>query len=85
MGYKSIQNYLKGNYGKFLSQINANLTDPTYTWLNMSIYNAFIKTDSLNREYLLCISFTQEISGIVSFKLNKYFELGAITLVESFA
>ena len=78
---KSINIYIKNNFANFLTKINLDQTNTTYNWLNLSIHNSFLKIDLLDREYILCMTFTEDIYGIVSFKLNKYFELGTITII----
>ena len=70
---KSININLKSNFANFLTKINVIQTNITYNWLNLSIHNSFLKIDLFNREYILCMAFAEDVDGIVSFKLNKYF------------
>ena len=66
---------MKKSFGKFLNNINLNANDSRYTWINMSICNVFLKIEMYNREYLLCMIFPNDIYGMVSFKMNRYFEI----------
>lgn len=73
LGYKIIYDYIKKSFVNFLIKINVNRSDNRYTWLNMQIDHTFLKILSFNRSYLLCIKFFNDISGMVSFKINRYF------------
>ncbi len=71
-----IKAYLDNKFSDFLKLLNISATPNPgiYAWMNMQVSRVYVrKSDSVNREYLYEIGFTDDIVVMVVFELGRLY------------
>jgi hypothetical protein len=75
-GCTVIKAYLDNKFSDFLKLLNISATPNPgiYAWMNMQVSRVYVrKSDSVNREYLYEIGFTDDIVVMVVFELGRLY------------
>jgi hypothetical protein len=79
-----IKAYLENKFSDFLKLLNITTTPNPgiYAWMNMQLSRVYMRrSDSVNREYLYEIGFTDDIVVMVVFELGRLYEMLDVKVV----
>jgi hypothetical protein len=79
-----IKAYLDNKFSDFVKLLNISSTPNPgiYGWMNMQVSRVYVRrSDSVNREYLYEIGFTDDIVVMVQFTLGRLYEMLDVKVV----